>query len=91
MVKFRLQSIHNLHLNEATCTTVYQTYLKDLGFLIKEMALEVKKKAIENGTDFSVGYMAGFHRIVYLTQQQAEAFGIPFEKIGLSGIDADED
>ncbi len=55
------------------------------------MALEVKKKAIENGTDFSVGYMAGFHRIVYLTQQQAEAFGIPFEKIGLSGIDADED
>jgi hypothetical protein len=76
---------------EPANTTVYQDYLKDLGFLIKEMAFEAKKKASESGTDFSVGYMAGFHRIVSLMQQQAEAFGIPFEKIGLDGIDADED
>lgn len=76
---------------EPADTTVYQDYLEDLGFLIKEMAFEAKNKAIENGTDFSIGYMAGFHRIVSLMQQQAEAFGIPFEKIGLDGIDADKD
>jgi len=71
--------------------TVYQYYLKDLGILIKEMALEAKKEAGDNKTDFSIGYMACYHRIVSLMQQQAEAFGIPFEQIGLDGIDADHD
>lgn len=70
--------------------TAYQDYLKDLGVLIKELALEAKQKVADNGSDFSVGYMAGFHRVVSLMQQQADAFGIPIEDIGLNGIDADE-
>lgn len=72
-------------------TTTYQNYLRDTGLLIKELALEAKQQAGEKGSDFSIGYMAGFHRIVSLMQQQAEAFDIPFEEIGLDGIDADED
>ena len=72
-------------------TTVYQNYLKDLGALIRELALEAKQQAIEKDTDFSTGYMAGFHRVVSLMQQQAEAFDISLEEIGLEGIDADED
>lgn len=72
-------------------TTVYQNYLKDLGVLVKELALEAKQQAADKGTDFSTGYMAGFHRVVSLMQQQAEAFDIPFEEIGLDKIDADED
>ena len=71
--------------------TLYQDYLKDLGVLIKELALEAKQQAIENRNDFSIGYMSGFHRIVSLMQQQAEAFNIPVEEIGLNGIDADEE
>jgi hypothetical protein len=78
-------------MTEPTDMAVYKEYLKDLGILIKEMALEAKSKANDVDTDFSLGYMAGFHRIVSLMQQQAEAFGISFESIGLDGIDADED
>lgn len=78
-------------MTKPTDMTVYQDYLRDLGIIIKEMAFEAKKKANDSGTDFFIGYMAGFHRIVSLMQQQAESFGIPFEHIGLDGIDADED
>lgn len=71
--------------------SVYSDYLRDLGVLTKELALEAKQQARDNDTDFSVGYMAGFHRVVSLMQQQADAFGIPLESIGLNGIDPDED
>ena len=71
--------------------TVYENYLMDLGTLVKEMALEAKQQSVEKNTDFYTGYMAGFHRVVSLMQQQAEAFDISLEDIGLDGIDADED
>ena len=72
-------------------TTVYQNYVKVLGVLIKELALEARQQAVEKDTEFSTGYMSGFHSVVSLMQQQAEAFNIPLEEIGLEGIDADED
>ena len=78
-------------ITEPADMTVYKDYLQDLGILIKEMAFEAKSDANDDGTDFSIGYMAGFHRIVSLMQQQAEAFGIPLDNIGLNGIDADAD
>ena len=64
-------------------------YLRDLGFLIRELALDSKRSASEINSDFAIGYMAGFHRVVSLMQQQAEAFGIPLKDIGLDGIDPD--
>jgi len=67
--------------------TIFEGYLWDLGCLVKELAIESQLVAREKNTDFSMGYMAGFHRIVSLMQQQAEAFGIPIDKIGLDGID----
>ena len=71
-------------------SSTYQNYVKDLGFLVKELAFEAKQKASEKQTDFATGYMAGFHRIVSLMQQQADAFDLPYEDIGLDDIDADE-
>ena len=71
--------------------TVYENYLRDLGTLIKEMALDAKKTANDKQTDFSVGYLTGFHRVVSLMQQQAEAFNIPLEKIGMNDIDPDSE
>ena len=73
--------------SESTC----EDYLRDLGVLIKELALDAKRQARDTGTDFATGYMAGFHRVVSLMQQQADAFGISAESIGLHGIDPDED
>ncbi|WP_259779846.1 hypothetical protein [Aestuariispira ectoiniformans] len=66
-------------------------YLKDLGLLIKDLALEAKTQSVEKSTDFSIGYMAGFHRVVSLMQQQAETFGISMEDIGLENIDPDKE
>lgn len=69
----------------------YENYLHDLGVLIKELAIDASHMAKSEKTEFSVGYMTGFHRIVSLMQQQAEVFGIPLESIGLQGIDANTD
>lgn len=71
--------------------SVYRNYLSDLSVLLKEMALEAKQKTSSSATDFDVGYIAGFHRVLSLMQQQADAFGIPLEEISLDGIDPDED
>ena len=67
---------------------VYKNYLHDLGVLIKEMAFEAKVDATQKQTEeFAIGYMSAFCRVVSLMQQQAEAFDIPLEKIGLDEID----
>lgn len=73
-----------------TSENAHKNYLRDLGILIKEMALEAKKASYA-GKSFDTGYLAGFHRVVSLMQQQAEGFGISLEDVGLDGIDADED
>ncbi|KEQ14094.1 hypothetical protein [Endozoicomonas numazuensis] len=70
---------------------IYEDYLKDLGFLLKELAVDAKKKNDQKHTDFSAGYLAGFHRVISLMQQQSEGFGLELEQIGLDGIDADDD
>ena len=72
--------------------TVFEDYLHDLGILLREMANEAKAKAVEGGhNDFDVGYMAAFHRVVSLMQQQAEAFNLPLEALSLEGLDPDEE
>ena len=72
--------------------TVFEDYLRDLGRLIREMALDAKAKAeASGGSEFDVGYMAGFHRVVSLMQQQAEAFDLPLESLALNDLDPDEE
>jgi len=69
----------------------YKNYLYDLGFLLKEYALEAKRDFDQESDEFNAGYVSCFHRVISLMQQQAEAFDIPVEEIGLNGVDADED
>lgn len=74
---------------------VYKNYLMDLGFLVKEYALEAKQdkeKCVGTPSeDFATGYLCGFHRIVTLMQQQAEGFQIPLEDLRLDDIDGNRD
>lgn len=70
---------------------VLESYCHDMGHLIREMALKAKQDYLSKDTDFAAGYMAGFHRIVSVMQQQCVAFGIPLEKVQLDGIDPDTD
>lgn len=69
----------------------YKNYLHDLGCLLKDYAFEAKRNSDQQHSEFSMGYVSGFHRVISLMQQQAAAFDIPNEDLGLDGIDADED
>ena len=69
----------------------YQNYLRDLGFLMRELASDSKAKMSQTGNAFDDGYSAAIHRVVSLMQQQADTFGIPHNEICLDGLDPDED
>lgn len=70
-------------------------YLRDLGFTIREKALEAKRTndAVPENTDggFSLGRLMAFHEVVSLMQQQADAFSISLAEIGLADIDPEKD
>ncbi len=72
----------------------YKNYVIDLGALTKEYAQEAIAECVSakgsGEEDYKTGYMMGFHRIVTLMQQQAEAFDIPLNEIGLADIDENE-
>ena len=72
----------------------YCNYLEDLGFLIKEDARKAIQEHIKSkgtdGEDFQSGYMMGFHRVITLMQQQANAFNIPLKEIRLDDISENE-
>lgn len=70
---------------------LYQDYIIDLSNLLKEMAIEAKEASDKKKTEFSVGYLSGFHRVISLMQQQAESFGIPLDTLGLDEIDPNLD
>jgi hypothetical protein len=73
----------------------FQNYLFDLGGLIKEHALaavaERAKQSDRAAQGFYDGYVQGFHRVVSLMQQQAQAFGIDLKDLQLEGVEPDRD
>lgn len=73
----------------------YRDYILATNELLLEFAREAKEKADATrgteGGDFDSGYLMGFHRVVSLMQQQAEAFGLETSDIGLDGVDANRD
>ncbi len=73
----------------------FKNYLLDLGQLVKEYALEAVEERLKHKDqptqDFYDGYILGFHRIVSLMQQQAQAFGIDLKDLRLDGIEPDRD
>jgi hypothetical protein len=72
-----------------------KNYLFDLGGLIKEYALaavaEREKQSDRAAQEFYDGYVQGFHRIISLMQQQAQAFGIDLKDLQLEGVQPDRD
>jgi hypothetical protein len=69
-------------------------YLRDLGHLLKEDALEAKRvKEEASGEDavFAQGRSLAYYEVISLMQQQAWAFGISLEDLGLADINPDKD
>ncbi len=63
-------------------------FVRDLVTLLIEKALTAKKKAA-NGGDFDKGMHMTYYDILSLVQNQADAFGIPLDELGLKDFDAD--
>ena len=71
---------------------VHRDYLLDLGFLLKEMAVEAHRRAAQNRDDqFTAGRAMGFYEVLSLIQMQAATFALPLEDLALGGFDADRD
>jgi len=74
----------------------YQNYLFDLGLLIKERALEVRRHRDKLAVDspdrhFQSGRVIAYNEIISLMQQQAEGFGISLSDLRLDDIEPDRD
>lgn len=74
----------------------YQLYLRDLGLLIKERALNAKEdrnkeQKNSDGYMYESGRIMAFNEIISIMQQQAEAFEIALRELCLDDIDPDND
>jgi hypothetical protein len=71
---------------------VYEAYLRDLGFLVRERAENARNTARQSPNDeFESGRVFALYEVISLMQQQAVAFQIPLDKVSLAGIDPDSD
>ena len=74
----------------------HKDYLFDLGFLIKERALEARRErdsaslgSVER--EFDAGRVLAFNEVISIMQQQAEGIGLPLSDLRLDDIEPDRD
>lgn len=71
-----------------------ELYLKDLSSFLKGMARDARAKfevASPGDRDFASGRAMAFYEVLSLMQQQAVAFDLPPEVVGLGDIDIDRE
>jgi hypothetical protein len=66
-------------------------YLTDVVTLLLEEARAAKSDARRDNTEFARGRAFAHYAVVSLLCQQAKAFGIPPEDLGLTGVDPEAD
>jgi hypothetical protein len=66
-------------------------YLRDLGPLLLELASRAKDDAARSGDAYERGRQMGLYEAVCLLVQQADAFGLSREQVGLGDVDPDRD
>jgi hypothetical protein len=74
----------------------YRNYLFDVGYYIKERAIEAvkerdKKEKGSSEYEFQSGRIMAFNEVVSIMQQHAEGFGISLESLQLADIEPDRD
>lgn len=80
--------------------SLFENYLRDLGYLLKEAALESKQsfselKQSESSNEVNESFASGralaYYEVISLMKQQAKAFSIEHSKLALSDLDPDKD
>ena len=72
----------------------HRYYLRDLGFLVKERALDAKKdyqNSSEDGKAFAEGYLAAYHHVIDMMKNQSVSFNIDEKDISLNDFDPDKE
>jgi hypothetical protein len=73
----------------------HRYYLRDLGYLLKERALEARAKAKAaasfGNAAFEEGRAIAYWEVVSTMQNQAVAFQLPLEDLALDGFNPDRD
>jgi hypothetical protein len=74
----------------------YRLNLFDLGLIIKERALDARRKRDElprksGDRDFQSGRVIAFNEVISIMQQQAQGFGIALTELRLDDIEPDRD
>ena len=73
----------------------HSNYLRDLGNLLREAAVDARRRHQEaagsENESFEAGRSMAYYEVVSLLIDQAVAFEIPTEVLGLSGFDPDRD
>ena len=77
--------------NDTEKNKILAGYLIDLIALLKESAIEAKKREYREKDSYSSGYSFAYYEMISLMQQQAEAFQINLDDLKLDDIDADKD
>jgi hypothetical protein len=78
----------------ASTDNAYASCLRELGLILREMALEGKRRRDASGSDdraYEMGRLMALHEVVALMQEQAEAFHIPLDDLGLSDLAPERD
>ena len=70
-------------------------YLRDLGLLLKERALEAKRDfhgaEVGCGKEFKGGRYMAYYEVISLILSQAEAFGISARALAIEDLDPERD
>jgi hypothetical protein len=74
----------------------YRHYLLDLGYLIRERAIDAKERQSRKEKSsidymFEAGRLLAFNEVISLMQQQAMGFDIDLKELNLHDIDPDKD
>ena len=74
---------------------IHKNYLFDLGYLLREHALQAKdahNAAKETDKEaFESGRSSAYHEVMSLLVSQAESFQLPIEDLHLEGLNPDRD
>ena len=67
----------------------HRNYLLDLGTLLREQAIVAHQRAAQSSDGFDLGVAYGYYKVLSLLENQAAAFGLSMEDVGLKGFDVD--
>jgi hypothetical protein len=70
---------------------LYSNYAYDLCTILCERARDAKSDKEREPNDYNVARLMAYHEVVSILRDQAIAFGIELEKLGLNNIQPDID